>query len=109
MLNIKYKEGKEFNLNDYMKKRYHEMQELGLCPVCGMPKQDKSKSKCNTCLDKARTHDKKYYENNKEKRLNQTKSRYKRLREQGLCTACGKVKTKNALCDACKIKYRKVK
>lgn len=106
MIELNYKKGKEFDMNKYMQQRYHEMQELGLCPVCGKPKQDKSKSKCNSCMEKAKEVDRRYYEKNKSKRLEKTKSRYRRLKEQGLCTACGKVKTKNALCDTCKAKYR---
>ena len=43
MIELNYKKGKEFDMNKYMQQRYHEMQELGLCPVCGKPKQDKSK------------------------------------------------------------------
>lgn len=69
---------------------------LKICPTCGRnPIRGKERT-CFECLDKTRVQQKGYREKNKEtlnaKKRVYGKKRTKNLREQGLCTKCGKRK-----------------
>lgn len=80
---------------------------LQICPICGKNPIRGNEKTCFECLDKAKVKQKEYREKNKDilyaKKRAYFKNRTVKLREQGLCTKCGKRKPSSgrATCPIC--------
>lgn len=88
------------------KERYHRLKSEGRCTCCGklLEGEDKNYVTCRECrIEKSKKRQK--YE---EKRKQNYKDRKKRLKEQGLCCACGKRKAVDGktMCETCLEKQR---
>lgn len=90
------------------KERYDWLKEHNICTKCGQANAIKNQTLCIDCAVKARERTYKWYANlddntRKKYREKYRKERYYKLKEQGICTRCGKRKIVNSetLCDWC--------
>lgn len=82
----------------------------GRCARCGCPREDKSKTKCNSCLKMYRDQAKRWavknfkswYQKNKSEQQNKGVTRMRKLRAKGLCVRCGKIPSKTYNCESCR-------
>lgn len=82
-----------------------------LCVRCGKLSAEPNKVMCLECADKEREYDKKKREKNKEQYKKKDNEKYRRLKEQGICTYCkhekamdGKTKCRKCLA---KVRYKR--
>ncbi len=86
-----------------------------ICVRCGQEDAERNHTMCLECMMKSREYSLKYARKHKKERQEKnrirSKERYYRLKEQGICTCCGRRITKNnkVLCNHCsaRINYRK--
>ncbi len=78
-----------------------------ICVKCGHENAVRNHTQCLECMMKSRESARAYNKKNKEKLKEKNRichsRRYYKLKELGLCTSCGKRKTKNnkTYCDYC--------
>lgn len=86
--------------------RYHWLKEHRICVQCGAKDAKPNNVKCWECIEKEWNYN--YSDDKKLKNNNHVKNRYYRLKEQGLCTKCGKRDSKGkTLCVFCMAKTKK--
>lgn len=92
------------------KARRRELQAKGICPVCRTQKLYCKEKICPDCLIKSADSLRKYRSDNTEKcreyNNSRSKERIAKLKEQGLCTRCGKRKATSGFsrCEICRNK-----
>ena len=73
---------------------YNYYKQHHICVKCGQEDAERNHTLCLNCLIKAREYSLVYYykhiEEQREKGRIKNKIRYKKLKNQGICTACGK-------------------
>lgn len=81
-----------------------------ICVRCGQEDAEKNHTLCLSCMMKNREYSLNYNNKHKEQRREKSrinsKIRYNRLKNLGICTSCGKRKTKNnkVCCEYCAAK-----
>ncbi len=89
---------------------YNYYKQHHICVKCGQEDAERNHTLCLNCLIKAREYSLVYYykhiEEQREKGRIKNKIRYEKLKNQGICTACGKRQTKNnkVHCEYCSAK-----
>lgn len=90
------------------KANYEFYKEHHICVRCGQENAEKNHTMCLSCMMKSREESQRYnsihYEERKEKNRIRGKIRYERLKQQGICTSCGKRHTKynKIQCECCR-------
>ncbi len=93
---------------------FRKRREQGICPQCGGERDDPKRNYCSACRAYHRMYNKirREQQTPAERKAELVKKtaymteRYRKLRMQGLCGHCGKVKTTKALCEACYAKQK---
>ena len=93
---------------------YKYYKEHHICVSCGQENAEKNHTQCLNCMMKARERALIYFKKHKkelqEKSRIRAKNRYENLKEQGICTSCGKrpAADNKILCKHCaaRINYR---
>ncbi len=97
------------------KNNYEYYKSHKICVRCGQEDAERNHTLCLQCMMKSREESLKYNRAHKKERQAKNriraKKRYYQLKEQGICTSCGKRVSRNnkVLCNQCsaRINYRK--
>ena len=90
---------------------YYFYKNHGICVNCRVRNAVKGKTKCPECQKKERAMALAYYREHREQQLERQKQyqkiRYKRLKDAGICTLCGKnpAKPGQTRCTVCVDRY----
>lgn len=97
------------------KNNYEYYKSHNICVRCGQEDAERNHVLCLECMMKNREssakYNRKYKKERQEKNRIRAKKRYYDLKEQGICTCCGKRNTKSnkVMCSQCskRLNYRK--